>query len=140
VFAAAPPDGRARGAGAPCALRHRQLAADSGALGGPACAAICAAFADAYDAAAAGFPDLLLWRDAPGDEDGARARACVCRALRGGGGPRRPAERPAARRARALLLRAGVRCCVAYVAAAPAEAPRLAAGRGVDARGHTPEL
>jgi hypothetical protein len=126
VFAAAAPDGggaHTRGAGAPCALRRRELAAVAGALGGPSCAAVCAAFAASYDAAAAGFPDLLLWRDAPGDAVGggdvstAPAPASAVRFVEVKGPGDRLSDRQ--RAAHALLLAAGVRCCVCYVAAAP---------------------
>ena len=121
VFAAAAPDDgstHARGAGAPCALRRRELAAVAGALGGPACAALCAAFAASYDAAAAGFPDLLLWRDGPGGDDVTPpAPASAVRFVEVKGPGDRLSDRQ--RAAHALLLAAGVRCCVCYVAALP---------------------
>jgi hypothetical protein len=84
---------------------------------------VCAAFAASYDAAAAGFPDLLLWRDAPGDAVGggdvstAPAPASAVRFVEVKGPGDRLSDRQ--RAAHALLLAAGVRCCVCYVAAAP---------------------
>jgi hypothetical protein len=123
-----------RGAGAPCALRRRDLAAVAGGLGGAAVAAVCDAFSRAYDAAAAGFPDLLIWQEEAAVDDVADAdaddadvalaprappRPALCvRAVEVKGPGDRLSDRQ--RGAHALLLRAGVDVRVCYVVATPA--------------------
>jgi hypothetical protein len=138
VFAAAAPDEEEaqqqggvraphrRGAGAPCALRRRALAAVAGGLGGAAVAALCDAFGRAYDAAAAGFPDLIIWQEAEAEQSSGDAAAllapprpasCV-RAVEVKGPGDRLSDRQ--RAAHALLLAAGVDARVCYVVATPA--------------------